>query len=81
MDRYLNLVRLPLNDSDAVGPKGFQAMLLGPGNNEQVTHFFSKVLSCSSQPPQFQSTARLPVLKLHPRIATLPAPTSKVQHV
>lgn len=40
MDCYLNLVRLPLNDSDAVGPKGFQAMLLGPGNNEQVTLLF-----------------------------------------
>ena len=36
MDRYLNLVRLPQTDSDAIGPKGFQAMLLGPGNNEQV---------------------------------------------
>ena len=36
MDKYLNLVRLPLNASDAVGPKGFQALLLGPGNNEQV---------------------------------------------
>ncbi|CAL8470627.1 g10169 [Coccomyxa elongata] len=35
MDRYLNLVRLPQNDSEAVGPKGFQAMLLGPGKNEQ----------------------------------------------
>jgi hypothetical protein len=37
MDRYLNLVRLPLNDADAAGPKGFQALLLGPGpGQEQV---------------------------------------------
>ncbi len=43
MDKYLNLVRLPLYDSEAVGPKGFQAMLLGPGNNEQVQPSFQGI--------------------------------------
>lgn len=36
MDKYLNLVKLPASDLDAAGPKGFQAMLLGPNKTEQV---------------------------------------------
>ena len=36
MDKYLNLVKLPASDLDAAGPKGFQAMLLGPNKSEQV---------------------------------------------
>lgn len=51
MDRYLNLVRLPQNDSDAVGPKGFQAMLLGPGSNEQVN---IRTLSCMHASPEYK---------------------------
>lgn len=46
MDRYLNLVRLPQSDSEAVGPKGFQAMLLGPGNNEQVIFKSTELRAC-----------------------------------
>ena len=37
MDKYLNLVKLPASDADAAGPKGFQAMLLGPNKTEQVS--------------------------------------------
>ena len=40
MDRYINLVKLPANDLDAAGPKGFQAMLLGPSKTEQVCQTF-----------------------------------------
>lgn len=40
MDRYLNLVKLPANDLDAAGPKGFQAVLLGPSKTEQVCQTF-----------------------------------------
>ena len=36
MDRFLNLVKLPPADLDAAGPKGFQALLLGPNRTEQV---------------------------------------------
>lgn len=41
MDRYLNLVKLPASDLDAAGPKGFQAMLLGPSRTEQVCLSFA----------------------------------------
>lgn len=44
MDRYLNLVELPAKDLDAAGPKGFQAMLLGPSKTGQVCHFFLVIL-------------------------------------
>ena len=37
MDKYLNLVKLPASDLDAAGPKGFQAMLLGPNKTEQAS--------------------------------------------
>ena len=44
MDRFLNLVKLPPADLDAAGPKGFQAMLLGPNRTEQVpsSHLFAE---------------------------------------
>lgn len=48
MDRFLNLVKLPPADLDAAGPKGFQAMLLGPNRTEQVSlsRLFAKPLWC-----------------------------------
>ena len=44
MDRYLNLVRLPENDADAAGPKGFQVPVILCSVYDRI---HDHVLSCA----------------------------------
>ena len=61
MDRFLNLAKLPPADLDATGPKGFQALLLGPGRTEQVHYFRSaQYLSEAGQFAKYNTVICLP---------------------